>query len=140
MSLAGILTGAIAVVAAISGIREVTESAPEQPPAIVPAAWLGDGSVVIASGTAQMWTWSIPLTVAVVRKGVLSDERAVSAAYIKPVVDAFSSNLSLGGACIDCHVTEIRLGPIGWAGQEATHYGFTATLLAKEKFNVSYSG
>lgn len=138
MSLTAIRAAAAAVLTSATDIALVAPAPPNQSPQITPMAYFGEATWTVEQGAVETWTYTLPLTVLVNRRGLIADELAATEPLIQQVVAAFRDNFTLGSTTFGFAMTTGNQGAIAF-GQDS-YFGFTAFFVAKEKFNVTLTG
>jgi hypothetical protein len=116
-------------------LRIVYPYQPKQPPEIVPAAWLGDSTATIEQAGLEIWTHTLPITVAVHDAGVAEMERAAVEAFLYAIVAQLRRHVALTDNDVFLAVTAYEEGVIAFQGK--TYRGFTFTAELTEKFEVA---
>lgn len=91
MQLAQLRQQVVAVVGGAAGIKGVLPYAPDAVDS-GPVAWLGDAVAEVTMGQAELWSWTLPLTVAVPRNARYGDEQVVLEGVIAAVMDRVRAN------------------------------------------------
>lgn len=129
MDLLQIRTDLSELLSTVDGISAVADYPPNFV-AIVPMAWLGDAEGTVVMGDREIWTYNLPLTVAVKRDADYEEERVSVAGFVENVMQAIRSNYTLDNQTMGLAVTLFREGIVN-IGEEK-FVGFTLTLKIKE--------
>lgn len=129
MDLLSVRTDLSELLATVDGIAAVADYPPDFV-AIVPMAWLGDASGTVVMGDREIWTYEIPLTIAVHRSAEYNAESVAVAGFVENVMQAIRSNYTLDNTTMGLAVTGFREGNVQ-IGEEK-FVGFTLTLKIKE--------
>ena len=98
--------------------------------AIVPMIWLGDAAGTVTMGDREIWSYDLPLTVAVHRQADYNEESVAVAGFVENVMQAIRSNYTLDNRTMGLAVVGFREGNVQ-IGEEK-FVGFTLTLKIKE--------
>jgi hypothetical protein len=98
--------------------------------ASTPAAMLGDAYGPVTMGAREIWTYNIPLTVAIVRLADYDSEVVAVESFVEPIMQAIEANFTLDYATMGLAVTEFREGIVRVADEQFV--GFTLILRVKE--------
>ena len=129
MDLLSIRTDLSELLATVDGIAAVADYPPDFV-AIVPMLWLGDAEGTVTMGDREIWTYNMPLTVAVHRSADYGTESIAVASFIENVMQAIRSNYTLDNTTMGLAVVGFREGTVN-IGEEK-FVGFTLTLKIKE--------
>lgn len=137
MGIGAIRAAARAALVTGTGLGEVLARPPDNVGAL-PSAWFGDATATVQMGSLEVWTWRLPLTVAVARKGVYAMESEAVEALLDGIMAKVRSNFTLGGTTFGWNIVEFREGVVQVGGVDLV--GFTLTATVKEKTPRSYTG
>lgn len=130
MSLMQIRTDLAALLGAVNGFGDVLTYSPDTIGAL-PACWLGDAQADVAMGALEVWTYTLPVTCVVSRRGLYEQERRATEALVAGIMTAVRANYTLGGTTFGLNVTNYREGVVTVGGD--LYVGFTLTMQIKEK-------
>lgn len=136
MDLLAIRTSLSELIATVDGIAAVADYPPDFV-AIVPMAWLGDSDGTVTMGDREIWTYNMPLTVAVHRSAEYHDESVAVASFVENVMVAIRANYTLDNKTMGLAVVGFREGTVN-IGEEK-FVGFTLTFKIKETHDTQLS-
>jgi len=137
MNIAQIRTDLAAVIDAVDGIAEVSAYPPDAVN-VLPAAWLGDAQADVTMSSLEVWTWSVPVTVAVARIGLYPEERKQVESLISAIMSRVRASFTLGGTTFGLALQSVREGVVTVA--DVQYVAFTLVFSIKQKLNVTYTG
>lgn len=130
MSLTQIRTDLAAVLATVPDIGDVLTFSPDSIGAL-PACWIGDAIADVAMGALEVWTYTLPITCVVSRRGLYEQERLATERLVAGIMTAIRADFTLSGTTFGVNVTNYREGMVTVGGDQ--YVGFTLTCLVKEK-------
>lgn len=136
MQLTQIRTDLAALVANVDGILGCAEYAPEFL-STAPFAWLGDSFGPVTMGAREIWTYTLPLTVAVARKADYDSEQSAVEGFVEAIMQAIALNYTLGNTTMGLSVAEFREGVVKLGDEQFV--GFTLVLKVKETYGRQLS-
>lgn len=106
--------------------------------AVLPAAWLGEATTEsVIEGSREVWTWLLPLTIAVARSTDYGVELSTVEPMIDAVLDAIRSDFTLGNTTAGVVIRSAREGVVKIGGED--YAAVTLTFGIKQYRNISYT-
>jgi len=130
MSLTAIRDDLAALLSTVAGIGDVLTYSPDTIGAL-PACWIGDAVADVAMGALEVWSYTLPITCVVSRRGLYDQERRATELLVAGIMTAIRSNYTLSGTTFGLNVTSYREGQVQIGGQP--YVGFTLSVQVKEK-------
>jgi len=117
------------------GMNQSLPYQPDQPPEVVPCAWLGYATWETSMGSLEVTTWSLPITVAVYEAGSAEMELASVEAFLEAVMAQLRTHQSLNFTADVANVLGGEEGEILFRGK--AYRGFTLTTAITVKTEVA---
>ena len=130
MSLTQIRADLAALLGTVPDIGDVLAFSPDTIGAL-PACWIGDAVADVAMGALEVWSYTLPVTVVVSRRGLYEQERRATERLLAGIMTAIRANFTLSGTTFGLNVTNYREGVVQVGGD--MYVGFTLTIQVKEK-------
>ena len=137
MGIGAIRLAARSVIDGVAGINEVLARPPDSV-SVVPCAWFGDATAAVSMGQLEVWTWTLPLTVVVARKGIYQMEQEATEALLDGILAQVRSNFTLANTTFGLNLTALREGAVTVGGTE--YVGFSLNFTVKEKTSTTLEG
>ncbi len=137
MGIASIRLAVRTLVDGAAGINEVLARPPESVGA-VPVAWLGDATAEVTMGQSEVWSWTLPLTVAVARKANYAMEQEATEGLIAALMAQVRTNYTLAGTTFGLALVRFQEGIVRVGDTELV--GFTMVFRVKEKTAQTLTG
>lgn len=117
------------------GLNQALAYQPQLPPEIVPCAWLGYDTFEVEMGSLEVWTHTVPLTVAVHEAGSAEIEWLTVEQFMLAVMAQIRRHQGMNETCVVFNVTGGEQGEITFQGK--SYRGFTLTTAIVEKLEVA---
>jgi hypothetical protein len=129
MNISAIRTGIADLIRSVDGLSDCLPYTPDVA-GFPPFAFLGDAVGPVTMGAREIWTYDMPLTVAVARIVDYDAETLAAEAFIEPIMQAIESDYTLSNTTMGLAVTSFRQGTVIIGDDKFV--GFTLMLRVKE--------
>ena len=116
------------------GVNQALAYQPQMPPEVVPCVWLGDSVGDGEMSGFEIWTHTLPVTVAVHEAGSAEMERSIVEAFQEAITAQLRGHIQLNQTCMACYFTHYEQGLITF--QSKTYRGITFTAQIVEKLEA----